>query len=641
MTDSCHAEGKPIERERPAGSSSTNASSADRRLVLIGRPNSGKSSIYNALTGGEAHVGNFPGITVDVLESDVELPGGKTARIFDLPGLYSVSATVDVDTDEGVARAFVDAQVGSDGFAVVQVVDGSQLALGLRLTLDLAKQGWPLYVLITQLDLVEKDGLSLDVARLEQELGVPVLGVSARRPDSRAKALALFATREPGRCRDDFHAVSLAKEALGERNDDAARGPSFTRKLDAWMLHPIVGPLLFVGTMAVLFSAVFLVADPATSAIDAVLGLCKKKLSATLGEGLLSSFLSDGLLGGAGTVLAFMPQIVLLSIALDLLEASGYLARGAFLVDRVLRALGLSGRSFVPLLMGHACAVPAISATRIVRDPKERLTTILVLPLMTCSARLPTYALLISTFFVSRGPLFRSAMFLGLYALGVGLGLLASRVLRRTATKGRSLPLVLEMPRYRMPEWRVVLGKASRTAKRFLRDVGTTIVAVSAVLWVLLKVPAPEAIRPATAETAIERSVGSAIGHAIEPVTKPAGFDWRINVGLIGSFGAREVMVGTLGVIFGLEDLDDDDTSPLADKLRDAKRADGTVLYGPANALALLVFFVVACQCMSTVAAIRRETKSLRWPVFVLAYTYGVAYVLAVLVFQVARVLGA
>ena len=458
----------------------------------------------------------------------------------------------------------------------------------------------------------------------------------------------MFATREALPCRADFDPAGLAKEVLSDADtasteSDAGRGGrgvARTRALDAWLLHPVVGPVLFLGIMAALFSAVFLVADPATSAMDALLGFVRTKLGARLGSGLFASFVVDGVLAGAGTVLAFMPQIVLLSIALDLLEASGYLARGAFLMDRVLRVLGLSGRSFLPLLMGHACAVPAIAATRIVRDPKERLTTILVLPLMTCSARIPTYALLISTFFSDKGPLFRAAMFLGLYALGIMTGLLASRLLRRTATRGKSLPLVLEMPRYRMPEGRVVLGKAVRAGRRFLRDVGTTIVLVSAVLWVLLKVPAPEVLRPKGAETAIEKSVGASIGHALEPVTRPAGFDWRINVGLIGAFGAREVMVGTMGVIFGLEDVGDDAT-PLAEKLRDAKKPDGSKLYGVPTALALLAFFVIACQCVSTVAAIRRETKSLRWPLFVVVYTYVAAYVLAVLVFQVARALGA
>lgn len=614
-----------------------------REIALIGRPNSGKSSLYNTLTEGHAHVGNFPGITVDVIEAEATLPGGLKALVFDLPGTYTVRASVDPETDEGVARTFVVGRLERPGFAVAQVIDGTQLGLGLRLTREIAEAGWPLYVLVTQSDVLTSDGKRVDEKRLEDELGVPVALVSAREKPSKDKILSLFATREPRPCRADFDPARLAAEVesrLDTKADESTKGPSFTRRLDATLLHPVVGPFAFVGIMAVLFAAVFLVADPATSAMDAVIGFLRAKLVAALGEGLLSSFLSDGLLGGAGTVLAFMPQIVLLSIALDLLEASGYLARGAFIVDRVLRFLGLSGRSFLPLLMGHACAVPAIASTRIVRDPKERLTTILVLPLMTCSARLPTYALLLSTFFAGKGAFFRAATFLGLYALGVGLGLVASRILRRTATKGRSLPLVLEMPRYRMPEARVVLGKASRTAKRFVRDVGTTIVIATTILWALLKVPAPEALRSPEATTAIERSVGATIGHALEPVTRPAGFDWRIDVGLIGSFGARELMVGTLGVIFGLEDVDDD-TAPLSEKLRDAKKPDGTPLYGVPNALALLVFFVVACQCTSTVAAIRRETKSLKWPAFVLVYTYGAAYVLAVIVYQVARALGA
>ena len=634
MSDDCHAEqATPLPK--------VEASAGTRSFALLGRPNSGKSSLYNTITGGDAHVGNFPGITVDVLEAELALSGGAKARIFDLPGTYSVRAAVDPETDEGVARRFVTEKLDGEGFAVVQVIDGTQLALGLRLTREIADAGWPLYLLVTQSDLLASDGKKIDEARLEEELGVPLALVSARDKGSRERVSALLSTREARPANKDFDPATLAREVTSSaRAGDAASGKAFTQRLDAKLLHPVLGPIAFVLIMGALFSAVFLVADPATAASDALLGLARKWVSNALGEGLVSSLLVDGVLGGAGTVLVFMPQIVLLSVALDLLEASGYLARGAFLADRSLRFLGLSGRAFLPLLMGHACAIPAIASTRIIRDPKERLTAILVLPLMTCSARLPTYALLLSTFFSGKGPLFRAGMFLGLYAFGVVTGLLASRILRRTATKGKSLPLVLEMPRYRMPEARVVLRKAGRTAKRFLRDVGTTIVIVSTVLWALLKVPAPEAMRAAGADTAIERSVGASIGHAVEPLTKPAGFDWRIDVGLIGSFGAREVMVGTMGVIFGIEDVGDD-TTPLAEKLREAKKADGTPLYGVPNALALLVFFVIACQCMSTVAAIRRETKSLKWPAFVVAYTYTVAYVLAVIVFQVARALGA
>jgi ferrous iron transport protein B len=325
---------------------------------------------------------------------------------------------------------------------------------------------------------------------------------------------------------------------------------------------------------------------------------------------------------------------VVLAVAIELLEATGYLARGAFLVDRVLRLLGLSGRSFLPLLMGHACAVPALGATRIVRDPRERLTAILVLPLMTCSARIPTYALLLTTFFSSRGPFFKALVFLGLYAAGWLSGLVASLALRKTATRGRALPLVLEIPAYRAPQPRLVLRKGWQAAARFTRDVGTTILAVSAVLWVLLRVPAPGA-DPALPP--IERSIAASVGRALEPVTAPVGFDWRINVGLIGSFGAREVMVSTLGVIFGVEDTEGD-ARGLAERIRTTEKPDGTPLYTAQTGAALLAFFVLACQCMSTLAAIRRETRSWRWPAFVLAYTYVLAYGAA---FVVGRLVGA
>ena len=610
-------------------------------IALAGRPNSGKSSLYNVLTGGDAHVGNYPGITVDILEGDVTLPSGTKAIVADLPGFYSVEATVDAATDEGVARAFLDTMKTSErALVVVQVLDPTRLALGLRLTAELLRAKLPLVVVLTHKDVLAREGHTVDVAALSEAIGAPVVLVNAR--DVATKAVVLAAVED--HCREGIDAqgsgkldaARIARSVVKDvANATELRRRRMTERLDAVMLHPLVGPVLFVGIMALLFAAVFLVADPASNLMDKLVGLSRAWLANTFGKNLVTSFVADGLLGGAGTVLAFMPQIVILTVALELLEASGYLARGAFLVDRLLRLLGLSGRSFLPLLMGHACAVPAIAATRIVRDPRERLTTILVLPLMTCSARLPTYGLVLATFFGHRSALFRAFIFVGLYFAGILTALVASWVLRRTATKGKGLPLVLEIPSYRVPQPRVVLRKAGQAARRFLRDVGTVIVAVAAVLWVLLTVPMPGS----TAPPGIERSVAASVGRAIEPATRPAGFDWRINVGLIGSFGAREVMVGTMGVIFGVENAADD-PAPLTTRLREAKKPDGTPLYSTRTGLALLAFFVLACQCMSTVAAIKRETGSWRWPTFVVAYTYALAYVAAVLVYQVSAVFG-
>jgi ferrous iron transport protein B len=628
---------------RPA--TQTSGGERTRTIALVGRPNSGKSSLYNRVTGGNARVGNYPGITVDVLEATVELPSGAPAKIADLPGLYSVEAIVEPDSDEGMARTFLDRlRASKDDFVVAQVIDPTRLALGLRLTRELASAKLPLVVVLTHKDVLASEGREIDVQRLREAIGAPVILVSAR--DVGAKATLLAAVDDRLRDRDaapprgTFDPSTIAGEVVRDVvvDEGTMRRRGFTERVDAVLLHSLIGPALFLGLMALVFAAVFLVADPVTGFFDQLVSLARVGLTGALGHGLLTSLIADGVLGGAGTVLAFMPQIVILTVALELLEASGYLARGAFLVDRLLRVLGLSGRSFLPLLMAHACAIPAISATRVVRDPRERLTTILVLPLMTCSARLPTYALVLASFFSGRSALFRAALFVGLYFSGIFAALVASWVLRRTATKGKSLPLLLEMPAYRLPQPLVVARKAVLASRRFLRDVGTTILVASAVLWMLLSVPMPGSARAAEAPP-IESSIAATIGRSLEPVTRPAGFDWKINVGLIGSFGQRELMVATMGVVYGIEGAADE-PAPLAQRLREAKRSDGTPLYGVRSGLALLAFFVLACQCMSTVAAIRRETSSWRWPAFVLAYTYALGFGAAVAVYQIGGALG-
>lgn len=619
-------------------------------VVLLGRPNSGKSSLFNRVTGADAHVGNFPGVTVEILEAEIALPSGKVATIADLPGLYALDALTDPTTDEGVARTFVErAEQSGRPVLLAQVVDGTQIPLGLRLTRDLVARGLPLLLLVTQRDVLDRDGQRVDVEALAKAVGARAIAVSAREPEARGEVLAAIDEALSARAP---YGVEFVPDELGERvllseASEAPKRRARTEQIDAWLLHPILGPILFLAITTAVFAAVFLIADPVTSILDAATGAVSARVVAWLGEGKLASFLTAGVLGGAGTVLAFMPQIVILTLALELLEATGYLARGAFIVDRLLQLLGLSGRSFFPLLMGHACAVPAITATRIVRDPRERLTAILVIPLMACSARIPTYALILGTFFAHRSALFKSGIFVALYFTGILAGLAASLVLRRTATRGRSLPLVLEMPAYRAPQARVVARNAGRAASRFLRDVGSTILIVSIALWALLSVPMPGSSAPAASaspgavatETAaprpIERSIAAGIGRALEPVTAPLGFDWRINVGLIGSFGARELMVGTMGVIMGIENADDD-PAPLSKRLREAKRPDGSPAYTTASGLALLAFFVIACQCMSTLAAIRRETKTWRWPAFVLAYTYALGYVAALVVHRIA-----
>jgi ferrous iron transport protein B len=617
-------------------------------VALVGRPNAGKSSLYNALTGASAKVGNFPGITVDVLEADM-LVEGMVLRLVDLPGIYSLEAEADPHSDEGHARRYLDGlQASKTPHLIAQVLDATQVGSGLRLTQELLRRGAPLVVLATQHDELLRQGSVLDAAGLSDALGVPVLSLSAREPKVRARLLQFIgdAIRQNVRPRaptlDVERLARAAVKPLANGASVAQRARERTQRLDAFFLHPVLAPFIFTALMVALFASVFLVADPVTHAIDWLNAALGQRVEAALGPGWLTSLLVDGVLGGAGTVLAFLPQIVILTMALELIEASGYLARATFLVDRLLRLVGLEGRSFFPLLTAHACAVPAIQATRIIRDPGQRLRTMLVLPLMTCSARIPIYGLLVGTFFAGRGALFKGTVFVGLYLAGVISGFLASLVLGRTLQRStRAMPLVLEMPAYRRPQLRVVARLGWRAATRFVKDVGSVILLASVVLWALLTVPGPghgaDSAPPGASPrvVAMHGSVAAFVGHSLEPVMAPAGFDWRINVGLIGSMGARELMVGTLGVIFGIEG--GEDLSPLSERLRAARTATGERAYGVPTALALMAFFVLACQCMSTLAAVRRETRSWRWPAFLLVYTYAVAYAAAVVVYQTAR----
>lgn len=609
-------------------------------VLLVGRPNAGKSSIFNRITGHGAHVGNFPGITVDVLELETRTPRGETIRIIDLPGVYSLDARLSEGTDESITRTFL-ANEKSERLVIAQVVDARQLGLGLRLTKELvaASPNARLLLVVTQRDLLERDGARVDEPTLARETGARVVAVSAR--EEAAKQVVLDAIDEllvaEPKPASAFSPEEAAKRSVTTKTDLArVTLRARTERIDAVLLHPVLGPLLFLVIMSTLFASVFFIADPVTSLCDDGVQGLGQFLRPRLGGGLFASAVVDGALGGAGTVAAFLPQIMILVAGMELLESTGYLARAAYLVDRLFRSVGIGGKAFVPLMTGHACAVPAISATRVLRDPKERLTTILVIPLMACSARLPVYSLVVTTFF--GGSAFRKSMiFLGLFLFGILSGLVVAAVLRRTVTRGRGLPLALEMPDYRAPLPRAIVARVTREAREFIVLVGRTIVIVSLVLWGLLNVPVGAPTSPD--EPPIERSVAATVGRAVEPITRPLGFDWRINVGLVGSFGAREVMVGTLGVIFGIERADED-AAPLSEKIAAARRPDGTKLYTTATAISLLVFFVFACQCMSTLSAVRRETKSWRWTGFVLGYTYALAYVLAAVAFQVTRALG-
>ncbi len=611
-------------------------SAAPVRLGLVGSPNSGKTTLFNALTGLRARVGNYPGVTVERREGDALVEGGRV-RVIDLPGVYSLAP---LSPDEAVVTRVLAGEIAEvpppDG--LVLTVDACTLERSLLLVAEVLRLGRPVCIALTMVDELRARGGKLDVARLEAALGVPVVPVVGHRglglgelkrllghPDRWSRP-PLLPPAEP-RERDAWLESVLARVL------EARPGPNrVTEAIDRVVLHPVAGTLLFAAVMVLFFQLIFAWATPAMDAIDAGVAAAGGALRAALPPGLATDFLVDGVIAGVGSVIVFVPQIVLLFTLLHLLEDLGYMARAAFVVDRLMGRIGLEGRAFVALLSSYACAVPGILATRTIPSPRQRLVTILVSPLMTCSARLPVYALLIGAFVPATtvaGFLgLQGLVLLGLYALGASAALVAASLLSRTVGHGDLLPFYLELPPYRVPPLRLLASQVWGAARAFLRRAGTIILAVSIVLWGLLsfpRSPAPEGVPPAeAARAALEQSIAGRLGHALEPALAPLGFDWKIGVGLVASLAAREVIVATLAQIYATGG---DETASLRDALRaDRDPRTGRPVFTPATVAALLVFFVFALQCTSTLATIWRETRSWRWPAFAFGYLLALAY---------------
>ena len=611
-------------------------------VALVGPPNSGKSTLFNKLTGLRQRVANYPGVTVERRSGVVDLAAGSV-EVIDLPGVHGLSPR---SLDQMVTRDVLLGELEGDRKpdAVVLVLDATRLKSHLMVAEPVLGLGQPALVVLTMADELDRRDGALQTSRLSSELGVEVALVNARDgatlepvrrflealhtggEEVRACPIVVRADsvggHAPGRhlpVVDVFAARRRRATALGRSAGFRAPRPSrMTERIDALVLHRFLGPLIFAAVVTLVFQTVFLGAVPLMDGTEAVIATSGEFVAGFLPDGWFRSLLLDGVWAGVGSVVVFLPQILILFLFIAIMEDSGYMARAAVIADRLMHRVGLQGKSFLPLLSAYACAVPAIMAARTVEDERDRIATIFVAPFMTCSARLPVYALLIAAF-IPAGPLLgpflshRSAVLIGLYALGLVAAIGTAAILKGTLLRGRAMPFVMELPPYRWPSVRSIATRLLDRTKVFLRRVGKVILAVTVVLWVLTQIPrTPGGEVPDIGESALGR-----IGQVIEPAIEPLGMDWRIGIGLVTSLAAREVIVGTLGTIYGVENQDEENF-----ELRAALQQDLDL----GAAVALLIFFVFALQCMSTVAVMRRETGGWRWPALQFAYMLVLAY---------------
>lgn len=721
----------PIETQ----SQQANTRTQPAYVVLTGNPNSGKTTVFNALTGLRARVGNYAGVTVERKEGKLQhTPADLPITILDLPGTYSLSPQ---SLDEQVARDVLFhrlAEVPAPCMVAV-VVDASNLERNLYFATQVIELGYPTVIALNMVDVAAANGHAIDAQKLSRELGVPVLPLVAntgqgiaelrkniidfvrapkrqtpqqfcelppainieikplsdllaktfhqRHTSAHAEALLILsdekflkgsAAHYPA---DVTQAVEAARQRIEKTDvdwrsaaiearytriaaiqqtvtvDSGSGGESFSDKLDRIVTHRFWGMLIFIAIMALMFLSIFTLAripmDLMQSGVNAVGDAVAKAMPA----GDLRDLLVNGVIAGVGAVVVFLPQICLLFLFIGLLEDTGYMARAAFLMDRLMSKVGLHGKSFIPMLSSFACAIPGIMATRTIETPKDRLVTILVAPLMSCSARLPVYILLIAAMFPNR-QVMASLTMLSMYLLGIVIALLMAWLFKKTLLKGETPMLVMELPPYKRPLVRIVLRHMWDRSKLFLRKAGTVILGINILLWFLASYPrhatheatnvAPVAQTQSVTASGerIRNSFAGIAGRAIEPVIKPLGFDWKIGIGIISSFAAREVFVSTMSLVYNVEENTDKQANArqLATVLREQKRPDGTMVFTTLTCLSLMVFYVLAMQCASTVAVVRRETNSWKWPVFQWAYMGALAWTFAFVVYHGGHLLG-
>lgn len=622
--DSCHSSASATVTPiiNPAG---------HKLVALIGPPNTGKSTLFNRLTGLRQQVANYPGVTVERHIGTARVDLIREVTLIDLPGVYSLEPRSE---DERVTNDVLEGKMPDlpKPDAILLILDATSLARHLMLAAPVLSLGIPTLVILNMSDDLKRRGGSIDPEALAHQLGAPVVLASAVHGSGVDAVRSFLAKTIPAPLRIELpvlNNIPSCRRWSGQMAENSGYNrpapPEWTYKLDRILLHPVIGPLSFLLVVLGVFQSIFTLAVPLMDLVKTAIQVSGGWIEMALPASWFRSLLIEGIWGGVGSVVVFLPQILILFAFISVLEDSGYLARAAVIADRTMAKVGLQGKSFIPLLSGYACAIPAILSTRTIENKRDRIATILVTPLMTCSARLPAYTMLIAAFIPERqllGPLFgtRAAMMLGLYALGFAAATATARLLKSTIFRSEKAPFVLELPPYRVPRLKSIFYRLVDRAKVFLKRASTTILVTMVLLWTLSHLPLEQGVAPS-----MENSYAAMLGKAIEPVIAPLGFNWKIGIGLISSLAAREVIVGTLATIYGIQG---DQNDP---NLHRAIQHDLNM----ASAVALMIFFAFALQCISTIAVVRRETGSWKWPILQFTYMGVLAYVCSWVAYQV------
>ena len=611
------------------------------RIALVGNPNCGKTALFNLLTGARQKVANYAGVTVERKVGTLRLADGRTLTVIDLPGAYSLDPAT---PDEQVMLEVIEGRRGGESppDLIVAVVDATNLRMNLRLVLELQRLGRPMLVALNMADVARAQGLAIDLPRLAQELGCPVVETVAVRHNGHAQLLQQLQTQaavsappaaaDAAAPRDPLQLQHEVRHILAAAAPGALASRRLHTRIDALVMHPVWGLVLLAAVLFLIFQAVFSWAEMPMDAIESAMSGLGGWINAHMADGPLRSLLVDGVIVGAGGVLVFLPQILVLFFFILLLEDSGYLPRAAFLLDNLMGRVGLSGRAFIPLLSSFACAIPGIMATRTIANWRDRLATIMVAPLMTCSARLPVYALLIGAFVPERsvGPFnLRGLTLFGLYLAGVLSAMAVAFAFKRVWMKSRYQPLMLELPSYRMPSLRNLAIGLWERGSIFLKRVGGIIFTLMVLLWFLSSYPAPP---EGATGPAIQYSIAGTIGQALQHVFAPIGFNWQISIALVPGLAAREVAVGALGTVYSLSAAGDEVAQSLGPLI--------AASWSLATAYSLLAWYVFAPQCLATLAVTRRETNSWRWPLLMAGYLFALAYVAAFVTYRLTLWLG-